>query len=43
LVLLDRDLDVLTERDQKFEPPIHGELPELPAQHVRNVGLPNSG
>ena len=36
------DLHVLVERYQEAQKAFHGKLPELTAQHLGNIGLPDS-
>jgi hypothetical protein len=36
------DLDILIERHQKAQKPLNGKLPELPAQHLGDIGLPDA-
>jgi hypothetical protein len=36
---LDQDFNILIERHEKAQKAFHGKLPELSAQHFRNIGL----
>ena len=39
---LHHDFNVLSERDEKPHQPFDGELPEISAEHLRHVGLPDT-
>ncbi len=41
-VRLHDNLHVLVERHEKAQQAFHGKLPELTAQHLRNIGLADS-